>query len=212
MTVGIKHVPSDRLTALALVTRPAETEQDERALSHIARCDECAAELARLTAQADGLRNAAFDRADAIFDDPVLDAQRTRILDRLATLGQAARVLRFPLRTREAAMPVSRASRRWISVAAAAGLIIGLVAGQLLQFLPWDGATRRDGALTLQSVPRSDGGGTVAVAGTGSAVTDDQFLNEIEATVHLRRAHSLRTLDALTPTAGEFRDFPLGQR
>ncbi len=76
--------------------------------------------------------------ADAIFDAASLDTQRSRILDRLAHLGQVARVLQFPTRTREVAMPVATGSRRWVSVAAAAGLIIGLVAGQLLHFVPLD--------------------------------------------------------------------------
>ncbi len=73
----------------------------------------------------------------------MLDAQRTRILDRLAHLGQAARVLRFPRRTaRSRRCRSSTGSRRWVSVAAAAGLIIGLVAGQLLHFVPWEAHDR----------------------------------------------------------------------
>lgn len=214
MSVRTSHIPIDRLIAMACVARAPETEQDELALLHVSTCDRCARELARLTANADGLRNAAFARADAMFDDAMLDAQRTRILDRLANLGQIARVLRFPRRSREAAMPVSTGSRRWVSVAAAAGLIIGLVAGQMLQFLPGGGTTRRDGTLTLQTPQRQPGSGLVPVSASvpGASVTDDQFLDEIEAAVQLRRAHSLRALDALTPTAGDFRDFPLGQR
>ena len=54
--------------------------------------------------------------------------------------------------------------------------------------------------------------GLVATSAPGSALTDDQFLDEIEAAVRLRRAHSLRALDALTPTAGDFRELPVGQR
>ena len=90
--------------------------------------------------------------ADAVFDDARLETQRVRILDRLATLGQAARVLYFPNRTaREVTMPGASGSRRWVSVAAAAGLIIGLVAGQLLRLVPWEGSgSRRDAALTVQ--------------------------------------------------------------
>ncbi len=210
MSVRTNHVPIEQLTALAFVARTTDTEPDQHVIAHVSRCHQCAAELGRLTAEADSLRDAAFARADAIFDDEMLEAQRSRILDRLANLGHVARVLRFPLHSREVAMPVSTGSRRWISVAAAAGLIIGLVAGQLLHFLPSD-AARREGTVTLQAPTRPNSPIRIPAA-LGPSVTDDQFLDEIEAAVQLRRAHSLRALDALTPTAGDFRDFPVGQR
>ena len=41
-------------------------------------------------------RDAAQAEADALFDDRTLDAQRARILDRIAHLGHHARVIRFP--------------------------------------------------------------------------------------------------------------------
>ena len=211
MSVRTSHVPIDRLTALAFVVRAPESDQDDQALRHVAECERCAAELARLTVDADEWRDAAVSEADALFDEPKLEAQRTRILDRLANLGQAARVLYFPHRTgREATMPVATGSRRWVSVAAAAGLIIGLVAGQLLRFVPWEGTTRRDAGLTVQASRTASG--VVAASTTASTMSDEQFLDEIEAALQARRAHSLRALDALTPTAGDFQDFPLGQR
>jgi anti-sigma factor RsiW len=208
MSARSSHVPIDRLTALAFVVRAPDSEQDDQALRHIAECERCAAELARLTVDADEWRDAAIAEADAHFDDTKLEAQRTRILDRLTNLGQAARVLYFPRRSgRDVTMPVTSGSRRWVSVAAAAGLIIGLVAGQLLQFMP--GSSRRDAALTVQA-PRQTSG--VVAASTTVSMSDEQFLDEIEAALQLGRAHSLRALDALTPTAGDLQDFPLGQR
>ena len=192
------HVPADRLTALALLTRAPEDSHDHEALAHVQRCQTCAAALATFTAEADVLRDAAFAEADAIFDDSRLEAQRTRILDRLAQVGHAARVLRFPARNREAAMPAPTGSRRWVSVAAAAGLIIGLLAGQLVHLVPWDSRPGRDQSLSAvrQSpvlVPASNSG--------GQALSDDELLDEIEAAVQVRRAHSLRALDEITPTA-----------
>jgi len=210
MSARTSHVPIDRLTALAFVVRAPDADQDEQALQHLAECERCAAQLARLTVDADAWRDAAIAEADAHFDDARLEAQRTRILDRLANIGHAARVLYFPHRTgRDVTMPVAGGSRRWISVAAAAGLIIGLVAGQLLRFAPWDGASRRDATLTVQA-PRQTG--IVSTVTPASTMSDEQFLDEIEAALQLRRAHSLRALDALTPTAGDLQDFPRGQR
>ena len=108
-------------------------------------------------------------------------------------------------------MPGAAGSRRWVSVAAAAGLIIGLVAGQLLRFVPWEGSRRDAAGLTVQ-VSRPSTGVVSAAATNASTMTDEQFLDEIESALQARRAHSLRALDALTPTAGDLQDFPLGPR
>lgn len=211
------HVAIDRLTAMAFVARAPhgddtpESNSDRQALTHVARCDRCARELARLTADAEALRDVAVARADAVFDEVRLESQRSRILDRLTHLGQAARVLRFPSRAREAAMPVSTASPRWVSVAAAAGLIIGLVAGQLLHFVPGDFTGIREQAGALQSPSRQTGPVIVPASAAGPSLTDDELLDEIEAAVQLRRASSLRALDALTPTANDFREITLGR-
>jgi hypothetical protein len=206
MSARSNHVPIDRLTALAFVARAPEDAQDRQVLTHISSCDRCAAQLARLTADATRLRSVAFDEADAVFDDAMLEGQRGRILDRLASLGQAARVLRFPRRHREVAMPVSTGTRRWVSVAAAAGLIIGLLAGQVIHFVPW-GTARRDAATSLQAPSHQTDPSLIPAA--VATVSDEQLLDEIEAAVQLRRAHSLRALDALTPTAGDFREIRL---
>ena len=198
------HVPADRLTALALVARAPDDGLDQDALAHVAGCEACAEALARYTAEADGFRDAAIAEADAVFDDTRVEAQRLRILERLAQVGHAARVLRFPARTRDAAMPVPTGSRRWVSVAAAAGLIIGLLGGQLVHLVPWDQRSTRD--QTVSSVQSSARQSPVLVPASngGRALSDDELLDEIDAAVQLRRAHSLRALDELTPTATDF--------
>jgi len=203
-----RHIPIDQLMALALVARAPEGPEPEavdeqRALEHVASCERCAAELARQAAGADALREVAFAQADEVFDDAMLDAQRTRVLDRLAHLGQAARVLSFPRRTREVVMPVSSGSRRWISVAAAAGLIIGLVAGQLLHFVPSRALAGRGQAVSMQAVDRQSGPGIVTVSASVPVLTDDELMEEVETSVHVRGAQALRALDALTPTAAD---------
>jgi hypothetical protein len=203
MTVRGSCVPFDRLTALALAARAPESDYERQLLVHVADCDRCAATLAQLTADMDALRAEAWQEADALFDEAALETQRTRILDRLAHLGQAARVLRFPARSREAAMPVSPISRRWISVAAAAGLIIGLVAGQVIHFVPWDThrSTRQQPA-TL-AAPRGTSGPIIVQTISTLSATDDDLLDEIDEAMELRRAASIRALDAYTPRVGD---------
>jgi len=197
-------VPFDRLTALALVARAPEGDSDRQLLAHVADCRRCAARLVALTSDVETLREAAWQEADALFDDSALEIQRTRILDRLANLGKSARVLRFPARVREAAMPVSSTSRRWVSVAAAAGLIIGLLAGQLIHFVPWDGRLRSR-ATSLQAATSRGSNGPVLVQASSTATlsSDDQLLDEIDEAVQSSRAASLRALDAFTPHVGE---------
>ena len=198
-------VPFDRLTALALAAHAPQSDQDRALLAHVGACHTCAATLSGLTREMDSLRNVACQEADAIFDDTFLDVQRSKILDRLAHFGKAARVLRFPARSREAAMPVSPISRRWISVAAAAGLIIGLVAGQLIHFVPWDTRLHRS-PLALQApavTPRGSGPVIIQASSTVATSADEDLLDEIDEAMEWRRATSLRALDAFTPRVGE---------
>jgi hypothetical protein len=203
MTVRGACVPLDRLTALALAAHAPQSDHDRVLLAHVAACHACAATLSGLTRQLDSLREVACQEADTAFDDAFLDAQRSKILDRLAHLGKAARVLRFPARSREAAMPVSPISRRWISVAAAAGLIIGLVAGQLIHFVPWDTRLHRSPQAQNPAAPRGSGPIIMQVSSTVAASADEDLLDEIDEAMELRRAISLRALDAFTPRVGE---------
>jgi hypothetical protein len=197
-------VPFDRLTALALAAHAPESDQDRQFLAHVAACELCTAKLADLTSQVEGLRDAAWQEADAVFDEAALETQRMKILARIAQLGKAARVLRFPARVREAAMPVSPISRRWISVAAAAGLIIGLVAGQMLHFVPWDSRLHRPASQLQAGNPRVSAGPVIVqTAATAVTSTDDELLDEIDEAMRLRRAASLRALDAFTPRVGD---------
>ena len=99
-----------------------------------------------LKATLDAYRAAAHAEADAHFDERALETQRHKILARLAHLGQSAKVIRFPVAP-QGELPVNTVNRRWISVAAAAGLIIGLLGGQLVNLVPQP--TRAENACTL---------------------------------------------------------------
>lgn len=201
-----QHIPADRLTALALVARapqdqPADSA-DVVALEHLGRCDVCARRFSQVSRDVDGMREVAFAQADEVFDDSMLDAQRTRILDRLAHIGQSARVISFPARAREVTMPVSTNGRRWISVAAAAGLIIGLVAGQLLHFVP-TAAMPPDDSPRMQASDRPGAAPIVPVSASFKDLSDDELMEEVEAAIELRRVRGLRVIDALTPTPAD---------
>lgn len=142
----------------------------------------------------DAYRAAAHAEADGHFDDRALEAQRQRILARLAHLDQPAKVIRFPVTCRADA-PMPGVNRRWISVAAAAGLIIGLLGGQLVNLLP--PSSRRLPPMASSIAPSATRGDF----GPGRAVyaPDDGLLDEVDFAVQLRTASELRALDDFTP-------------
>lgn len=137
-------------------------------------------------------RAAACAEADAHFDDRALEAQRHKILDRLAHMGQQAKVIRFP-KAGMAEVSAGAINRRWISVAAAAGLIIGLLAGQLVHFVPQEEPLAPMATSIAPSAP-SPNPVFVPVA----ASDDDGLLGEIELVMQARTANELRALDAFT--------------
>lgn len=140
-------------------------------------------------------RDAAHAETDALFDDRALESQRHKILDRLAHLGQTAKVIPFPANA-PAPVPANGVNRRWISVAAAAGLIIGLLGGQIVNLLPTP--TRRVAPMASSMAPTAD---TISnyVPAHATLLQDDGLLGEVDFAVQLRSASELRTLDELTP-------------
>lgn len=144
----------------------------------------------------DAYRAAAWAEADSHFDERALEAQRQRILARLEQAGQRARVLPFPgvaSMTRVGA----GTSRRWISAAAAAGLLIGLVTGQLLHVMPGANWTRPAHAPMAQPPTPSRMSVVPALAKT-SLDSDNALLDAIDAAVRRHAVKDLRAFDDLT--------------
>lgn len=148
-----------------------------------------------LNATLEAYREAAHAEADTHFDERALETQRHKILARLAHLGQTAKVIRFPLAPNVEA-PSTSINRRWVSIAAAAGLIIGLLGGQVVNLLPPQ--TRRLAPMASSIAPSAD-----SVPGYVPArlnlPQDDGLLGEVDFAVQLRSASELRALDELTP-------------
>jgi hypothetical protein len=201
MTRWDAHLAEEQLVRLALTVGDHD-QQEETALAHVSSCDDCSARLAAVTATLAGLRDAARDEADAHVDAEHLERQRRRVLARIAHLGEPARVLHFPGSAERTAGP-GRARRRWVSVAAAAGLIIGLLAGQGLHLLParsaWQAAAAR--RATLDATPQQARFRPAAAV----SVSDDELLGSVESALQLRRGPELQALDSLTPAVFEGR-------
>jgi hypothetical protein len=137
-------------------------------------------------------RAAACAEADAQFDERALESQRNKILAKLAHLGHPARVIRFP-RASQGEPPAGRVSRRWISVAAAAGLLIGLLGGQLVHIVPQQ--TRRLAPMATSIAPSAQSLPSFVPV---SVPLDDGLLGEIELVMQSRTANELRALDEFT--------------
>lgn len=136
-------------------------------------------------------RAAACAEADAVFDDRALEAQRHKILSKLANLGHQAKVIRFP-NAPQSEQHGNGVNRRWISVAAAAGLIIGLLGGQLVHLVPQQ---RRLAPMATSIAPSAPSRPSFVPV---SAPADDGLLGEIELVMQARTANELRALDAFT--------------
>lgn len=138
-------------------------------------------------------RAAACAEADAHFDERALESQRHKILARLAHLGHPAKVIRFP-KSQPAEVQTPNLNRRWISAAAAAGLLIGLVGGELAHLLPSHSRPAAPVAVTSSASGAPARTGYVSV----SAPADDGLLGEIELVMQARTANELRVLDEIT--------------
>ena len=137
-------------------------------------------------------RAAACAEADAHFDDRALETQRHKILARIAHLGHPAKVIRFP-KTYQADVPATSVNRRWISVAAAAGLLIGLLGGQLVHLVPQP--ARRLAPMATSIAPSAPSRPAYVAV---SVPVDDGLLGEIDYAIQLRSPAELRVLDELT--------------
>jgi hypothetical protein len=136
-------------------------------------------------------RAAAFAEADAHFDERALEAQRHKILARLAHLGHPAKVIKFP-KGYLGDVQSPQVNRRWISMAAAAGLVIGILGGELMHLLP---RQSRVTPVATATAPISQArSGYLSV----SSHADDGLLGEIELVMQARTANELRALDEFT--------------
>jgi len=101
--------------------------------AHLERCDVCAERAVELGRWLDEARDLGHEAADAAFPAERLAAQQSQILRKLEQLDQPSRVIAFPSQTRlEMREPSGRrVAASWVGVAAAAGLIIGVVGGQI---------------------------------------------------------------------------------
>ncbi len=195
-----RHVPDDRLLSLYL-GEDAPTQGDD--LMHLQACPACAERYRTVGSDVGPIGRMLQSWADQVFTADKLSRQRQHIAGRLARLGTQARVLEFPQSThrQHPARGTSRVTTRWIAAAAAAGLIVGLGTGVVVDhrvhvYKPSPALTGQVGG---QGVAR-----LAAPSGTSARhLNEDQFLSDVEAAVDESRAPELQALEAFTPRIQE---------
>jgi len=162
--------------------------------AHMDRCDICAERAIGLGRWLDDVRALGEADVDAVFPAERLAAQQAHIMRRLEQLDQPARVIAFPrhLRPDGQAEHGHRVSASWVAVAAAAGLVLGVIGGQLsARFTSAPSAAKTATAQMAAATP--------ATAVDAARVAEMSQVDQEEA--DRPYLSSLSVLDQMTPRA-----------
>ena len=171
---------------------------------HLDACAQCRTRYAAFTNWLDGLKEDARGEADEAFSAERLAAQQAQIMRRLEAMERPARVIAFPKFGRPTTSTQGHA-QRWVAAAAAAGLVIGLAAGQFVDIR--DALGRRRGPVTqtvrATSAPTATSPTVTVTPVSVSSVSDEAlFFGEPISTA---RVSALLPMDDITPRARDVR-------
>lgn len=185
---GHPHLSDESLVELHALLLTGEHAVAARYLRHVKQCPSCAERLEALREDCAEIRRDVLAAADARITPARLDRQFDVIARRLD--GHSGRVLPFPATTHRAAP--APPLRRWLAMAAACGLVVGVGAGRLMGPIAEGNANRWRPASTA---------GRIITSGrpTVQQETDEQMLVEIDAALTRSRTKEFRALDELTP-------------
>lgn len=178
------HLSDDALAdAILLGTRPA----------HLDSCDICSQRALELGRWLEDVRTTAVEAADDAFPPERLAAQQAQILRRLEQLDEPARVLTFPA---AAAAPRATTGRRvapaWVGVAAAAGLVVGVIGGQMTARLDRTSVT----STPAQNIPQEN---AAQPAGSERTEFSSSHASLLELDLEGFTPEPLQGIDDITP-------------
>jgi hypothetical protein len=171
---------------------------------HLSTCAECQSRYAAFTDWLERLHDDARDEAEEAFPPERLAAQQAQVMRRLEALERPARVIMFPRFGRPVTSTQGHA-QRWIAAAAAAGLVIGLAAGQFFDvrhiFAPAarTSSSQLQARVATQSQPAAPQ--VVPASVSTSSVSDETIFfggDPARVSGHLQM---LRAIDDITPRA-----------
>jgi hypothetical protein len=167
--------------------------------AHFADCQQCRNRYTAFVGWLDRIHDDARAEADEVFPVERLAVQQAQVMRRLEALERPARVIAFPRFSRPAAVVQSHA-QRWIAAAAAAGLFIGLAAGQFVDIRDALGGRRAPAAapqFTQSARTNVQLPAPVVTPINVTSVSDEQiFFGDAEQGVRLS---ALRPMDDITP-------------
>jgi hypothetical protein len=193
--MGHRHLSDDRLVEMCLDASAVETERQ-----HLYACTDCQTRCTALMRMLNDVTEAATADVDALFPADRLARQQARILQRVEHEGRPARVIAFPAgHAAEAFALRTRPAMRWIAGAAAAGLLIGLLAGHLAH--DFSIGPVRAGRIASTIVRPAPAVPTLQAVAT--TISEDDFLGQVDVAIEEAGSPSLRPLDDLTPRVWE---------
>ena len=189
------HLDDAGLTA---IWTDASATGVRRSHAHLESCPACRGRYTELASWLETLRLDARTEADESFPPERLAAQHAQIFRRLEAAERPARVIAFPRFAQPLTSRTSHASR-WIAAAAAAGLIVGVGVGQLMDLRhSLSRATTERAASTTMAAQRLD-----PRVSPVNVMRDEAFLSELDASLSRAAVPELRALDAFTPRASD---------
>jgi hypothetical protein len=185
------HLSDESLVELHALLVAGEHSVAGRYLRHVKQCEGCAQRLDGVRGDAATLRQDVTASVDARITPTRLERQFDVIMRRLE--GHPGKVLPFPTTVHRPAQTPTL--RRWVAMAAACGLLIGIGAGRLM------------GPMSSEPKPSWQNGIVKPAKGTPAGVqqSDEQMLVEIDAAVARSRTKEFRALDELTPRVADAR-------
>jgi hypothetical protein len=167
---------------------------------HFDTCTACRTRFADFSAWLETMRLDARAEANEVFSPERLAAQHAQVFRRLEAADRPARVIRFPRFAHPLTSRSSNASR-WIAAAAAAGLIVGVGVGNLVDLR--HSLTSAVSPVTARGPVPSTGAIREARVKTVGVNLDEAFLSDLDASISRTAVPELRALDAFTPRAGD---------
>jgi hypothetical protein len=192
------HLSDDRLIEVALDRSPDVYDRE-----HLDACPTCDARLDDLTRLLSVTTSAAVAEADEVFTPERLQRQRNRILQRIEHEGRPGKhegrpgkIVNFPAGQVHHPRPARpRPGMRWVAGAAAAGIVIGMLAGHYAPTFRMQN-TR---SVSFAKVPPE----TVAMQAVSTTLSEEEFLGRLETAVDGTGGSTLQPLHELTPLAWE---------
>jgi hypothetical protein len=164
---------------------------------HLDRCEICAERAVALGRWLDDIRATGLEEADAAFPPERLALQQAQILRKLEQVDRPKRVIAFPGYPQEDRFPMAGRGIRpaWVGVAAAAGIVLGVLGSQFSAQLTTNRASAPTAPVQIQQP-------VTPAPATPAAATAENLFTPFDLDLYDRpQIASAEYLDANTPHA-----------